>query len=251
MYKIENLTLSYENKRVIKNLSLQMESSKMVGVLGLNGCGKSTLLKALGGLKTPDQGQIYLWDEDIYKMRSSRLAKKVALMLPPVTPAPAIQVMDYIQFGTLNHKSLWEIPWGSPASDLKILKQFKELELEPLFSKTLNELSAGELMRVHLAKALAQETSLVLLDEPAAHLDLKHQIEILDLLKNRVTHFRDSYLIVFHSMFLASHYCDEILLLHTTLPALYGSAKEILTIKNISKYFDIPENFARASLTQA
>jgi iron complex transport system ATP-binding protein len=251
MYKIKNLTLSYETKTVIKNLSLEIDSSKLVGVLGLNGCGKSTLLKALGGLKTPDQGQVYLWDENIYKMRSSRLAKKVALMLPPVSPAPAIKVMDYIEFGTLNHKSLWEIPWRSQANDLKILKQFKELELEPLLSKTLNELSAGELMRVHLAKTLAQETSLVLLDEPAAHLDLKHQIEILDLLKNRVIRSRDSYLVVFHSMFLASHYGDEILLLHPTLPTLYGKTKEILTLKNIAKYFDISENFARASLTQA
>jgi iron complex transport system ATP-binding protein len=251
MYKIENLTLSYGDKPVIKNLSLQIESSKMVGVLGLNGCGKSTLLKALGGLKKPDQGQLYLWDEDIYQMRSSRLAKKVALMLPPVTPAPAIKVKDYIEFGALNHQPLWEIPWGSQANGTKIIKQFQELDLEPLLLKTLNELSAGELMRVPLAKTLAQETSLVLLDEPAAHLDLKHQIEILDLIKNRVTHFRDSYLIVFHSMFLASHYCDEILLLHPQIPALYGSTKEILTLKNISKYFDIPENFARASLTQA
>lgn len=251
MYQIKNLTLAYENKIVIKNLSLQIESSKLVGVLGLNGCGKSTLLKALGGLKTPDEGYVYLWDEDIYKMRSSRLAKKVALMLPPVTPAPSINVSDYIEFGTLNHQSLWEIPWGSQANTSKLLKQFQELELESLLSKTLNELSAGELMRVHLAKTLAQETSLVLLDEPAAHLDLKHQIEILDLLKNRVTHMRDSFLIVFHSMFLASHYCDEIVLLHPALPALYGPTKEILTLKNIAKYFDIPENFARASLTQA
>jgi len=251
MYQIKNLTLAYENKTVIKNLSLQIESSKLVGVLGLNGCGKSTLLKALGGLKAPDQGQIYLWDDEIYSMRPARLAKKVALMLPPVTPAPSINVSYYIEFGTLNHKSLWEIPWGSQEKKKKISKHFKELELEPLLSKTLNELSAGELMRVHLAKTLAQETSLVLLDEPAAHLDLKHQIEILDFLKNRVSHFRDSYLVVFHSMFLASHYCDEILLLHPELPALYGPAKEILTLKNIAKYFDIPENFARASLTQA
>jgi iron complex transport system ATP-binding protein len=220
-------------------------------VLGLNGCGKSTLLKALGGLKVPDQGSIYLWGDDIYRMRRSRLAKKIALMLPPVSPAPTIKAGDYIEFGTLNHQSLGEMPWGSKSSDLKILKQFQELELEPLLSKTLNELSAGELMRVHLAKTLAQQTTLVLLDEPAAHLDLKHQIEILDLLKNRVTHFRDSYLVVFHSLFLASHYCDEILLLHPFLPALHGSVNEVLTIKNISKYFDIPENFARAALTQA
>src|SRR6056297_3371528 len=179
MLKINNLTMGYEGKRILDNISFEVEKNKVTTLIGPNGCGKSTILKALSRAKKPESGEILLESEDIYKVNEKTIAKIMSI-LPQSPKVPddfsARDLVGYGRYpymnwmGRLTKKDYDIIDWA-----------IKETKIESLQHRMVSTMSGGERQRAWIAMALAQQPRILLLDEPTTYLDISHQFEVLEL----------------------------------------------------------------------
>lgn len=255
LLKIQNLTAGYAGKPVIQDISFTIIPGELVGIIGPNGAGKTTLFRLLTRLLKPWAGEVRYRGRNVLDIPSQELARYVAVLpqnLPMVFP---FTVTDFILMGRLPHLKRWQ---SFREHDLEITQAvMKMTEIKDLEARYITELSGGELQRVLLAQALAQEPELLLLDEPTSHLDIGHQVEIMDLIKRlnkpvasteqRVTRNNPSLLtthyspltiiMVLHDLNLAGEYCDRMILLSEGKIHSMGSPKEVLTYQNIEKVY--------------
>ncbi|MDY0089181.1 MAG: ABC transporter ATP-binding protein [Flavobacteriaceae bacterium] len=181
----ENLSIGYITQKrktcVADNLNLFFETATLVGLVGSNGIGKSTLLRTLTGIQKPLSGQVMLQDRNINNYPPKELAKQIGVVLTEKLPPSNLSVFELIALGRQPYTN-----WIGKMSDEDIDKTHKAIELtqtEDLMHKKYYELSDGQLQKVLIARALAQDTPLIVLDEPTTHLDLKHKVGVLKLLK--------------------------------------------------------------------
>lgn len=176
----EQLKIAYDDKIVVESLDLEVPRGKITTIIGANGCGKSTILKALGRILKPEKGLIYLNGEDIRQLNSKQIAQKMAV-LPQTPQAPSgLTVGELIAYGRFPHQK----GFGKlTAEDQQIIQWALEVtKLENHENIAIDNLSGGQRQRVWIAMALAQQTDLILLDEPTTYLDLAYQLEVLELL---------------------------------------------------------------------
>ena len=186
--KTENLTIGYQSKKaqniVASDINLSIEKGKLITVLGKNGIGKSTLLRTISKVQKPLEGNIFINQKNIEKLTNKELSTALSLVLTESLPESQITVFELVALGrqpytnwidTLSKTDLEKINWA-----------IEQTEIEHLKEKFFYELSDGQLQRVLIARALAQDTDLIILDEPTAHLDLHHTIKIFSLLKKLV-----------------------------------------------------------------
>lgn len=233
----EALVLSYGDRPVIEHLDLVVPAGKVTAVVGANACGKSTLLKALARVVKPRSGQVVLDGRLVHEMPTKKLARIVGLL--PQTPlAPeGITVADLVGRGRHPHQGV--LSRWSAADDIAVADALDATGTAALADRPVDELSGGQRQRVWIAMALAQQTDLLLLDEPTTFLDVSHQVEVLDLLIELNQRAGITIVMVLHDLNLAARYCDQLVMLADGDIHASGSPQEVLTEANVEKVFGL------------
>jgi iron complex transport system ATP-binding protein len=233
----EEVTLAYGDRTVVHELSLQIPPGRITAIVGANGCGKSTLLRALARLIAPRAGTVLL-DGEALQSRHTREIARVLGLLPQSPVAPeGIAVSDLVGRGRHPHQRLLS-RWSD--RDYEVVAQSLEAtETAELADRSVDELSGGQRQRVWIAMALAQETDILLLDEPTTFLDVAHQVEVLDLLTDLNRDRGTTIVMVLHDINLAARYADHLFALREGRVVASGSPAEILSADLIREVFQL------------
>lgn len=233
----DNITLGYGDKAIVDGMSFSVPDGKVTIIIGPNACGKSTLLRALARLLKPKNGQVQLDGQDIGKIPTKQVAQKLGL-LPQTPVAPqGILVADLVARGRTPHQSAFQ-QW-STADEEAVLDAMQATQTLDLSSRRIEELSGGQRQRVWIAMALAQQTELLLLDEPTTYLDLPHQIEILNLVRRLNRKQGRTIVVVLHDLNLACRYADHIVALRDGKIIEQGKPVDIITPDVIRRVFNL------------
>lgn len=223
-YEVRGLGFSYEqgtsgvaSHSVIRNVSFSVEPGEMLGIVGPNGSGKTSLLKLLGNMARHQQGSIALYGQPLSELRQEAVATKVAFVPQDTHQAFPFSVAETVLTGRFphHHRTIWDLGFGwETAADRAVAQQaMMTMDVWHLAGRSVTGLSGGERQRVIIARALAQDPEVLLLDEPTAFLDLQHQIDICSVLHRLKRERGLTIILVSHDLNLASQYCDRLLLL--------------------------------------
>ena len=237
MLNIKDLFAGYNNEDVIRNINFKMQKGESLCVLGPNGCGKSTLLKAIARI-IDYRGIVSINDEDISSLSRKELAKKIAMLSQNAQIYFPYTVYETVSMGRYAH--LQGFLKNLSADDKIIIEDIlNKLDIWNVKDCIIDELSGGTLQRVFLARTLAQTPDLILLDEPANHLDLKHQIELLEFLKTWVKDNNKMLVSVFHDLNLARQFGDTAIILNNGTIAANGSIDDVLNSEILNEVYGI------------
>lgn len=243
----DSLSVRYEERTIIKNLSLEIPDKKITTIIGANGCGKSTLLKAITRIIPYNSGSVILDGKNILKENTKLLAMKMAIL--PQTPESGIgltvgEIVSYGRFpyqngiGRLTKKDYQVINW---ALEVTGTKEFK--------LHSIDALSGGQRQRVWIAMALAQETDIIFLDEPTTYLDMAHQLEVLELLKKLNTEEGRTIVMVLHDLNQAARFSDYIIALKSGKIVKAGTPEEVITKEVLKEVFNIEAEITKEPKT--
>jgi len=235
VYKVKNLRFKYDESWVLDGLSFEVREGEILGIIGPNGSGKTTILRILSRVLIPQEGEVHLNGKNLLALGQKEIAQIIGVV-PQDTYFPfPFTVGEVVLMG----RSPWLSGFGFESErDLQIASQAMALTNTLSFSNRLIfELSGGERQRVIIARALAQKSQVMLLDEPTAYLDIGHQIEIYDLIKKLNAERKLTVIIVSHDLNLASEYCDRLILLDAGRIYEVGSPKEVITEENLSRVY--------------
>jgi iron complex transport system ATP-binding protein len=245
-----DVTAGYEAKNVLENADLSVEVGEFVGLLGQNGSGKSTLLRVLSAVLKPRTGKVVLDEREIGAWSARERAKRTAFVPQQETTAFAFSVLDVVLMGRYPHLERGK---GEQRRDFDLARQaMEQTDTLHLQERAVTQLSGGEYRRVLMARALAQQTPLLLLDEPTAHLDIAHQAELLHLAK-RLTQQKDSpargVLAALHDIGQAAEFCDRIVMLHNGRVLATGTPDKVLTEDILRRAYGAEVRMGRNPLT--
>jgi iron complex transport system ATP-binding protein len=233
----EDVHLAYDGRRVVHGISLDVAPGQFTAVIGPNGCGKSTLLRALVRLLHPEQGSVRLDGTELRRMATKQVARQVGL-LPQSPIAPdGIAVRDLVARGRFPHQGMLR-RW-SAEDEQAVAEALTRTRTLDLAERPVDELSGGQRQRVWIAMVLAQQTPILLLDEPTTFLDPAHQVEVLDLLAELRAHGR-TIVTVLHDLNQAGRYADRIVAVRAGRLAAAGTPAEVLTAERLHAIFDLP-----------
>lgn len=236
----EDLTVAYDDNLVVDELELQIPRGKITAIIGPNGCGKSTVLKAVGRILQPKNGMVYLNGADIRSLSTREIAQKMAI-LPQSPQAPAgLTVGELVAYGRFPHQR----GFGKlKPEDRKIIAWALEVtKLTELETTAVDNLSGGQKQRVWIAMALAQQTDLILLDEPTTYLDLSYQLEVLELLYRLNRKQNCTIVMVLHDLNLAARFADYMVAIQSGNIICHGTPDEVVTAEVLRKTFHIDAN---------
>ena len=226
----------YSSDWVLNGLSLAVEQGEIAGIIGPNGSGKTTVLKLLSKVLKQESGSILLMGQDIASMKQREIAKIVAVVPQGTSIAFPFTVREIVLMGRSPHLGLMQM---ERESDMRIADNAMALTDTLEFAdRSIDELSGGERQRVIIARALAQETKIMLLDEPTSYLDINHQIEIFDLIKRLNSERELTSVIVSHDLNLAAEYCDRLILLKNGQVYKDGAPKAVITEADIREVYE-------------
>jgi len=235
MLEIKNLTCGYDTKLVLQDTNLKVEKKEFIGIIGPNGSGKTTLLRAITRVLKPNKGVILLQGKDIWQMGFRELSKRIAVVSQSL-PTGSMSVEEFVLLGRIPY--LERFQFLETKRDLEIAQKSMDLtDTLRLKNQLIEEISGGERQLALIARALTQKPALLLLDEPTAHLDITHQVGILDLVKRLNRDFGLTVIMVLHDLNLASLYCDRLILLHNGLIHKEGAPQEVLTYQTIEEVY--------------
>ncbi len=235
MFEIKNLTCGYNSDFLLKDITFNVNKKELLGIIGPNGSGKTTLIKALTRLIKPLKGEVIFEGKNIWQITHKELSKKIAVVTQNLQPN-FMNVEEFILLGRSPHYKKFQ--FLETKKDYEVVRKcMLQTDTIRLKDKFLNQISGGEKQLISIARALAQEPELLLLDEPTAHLDITHQIKILDLIRKLNKESGLTVIIVLHDLNLASEYCDRIILLNNGLIHKIGSPQEILTYQIIEEVY--------------
>lgn len=233
----ENLDLAYDQRQIVSDLDVSIPDGKFSIIVGPNACGKSTLLRALARLLPPAKGTVLLDGNNIEKMKTKKIAQRLGL-LPQSSIAPdGITVAELVSRGRHPHQSFLR-QW-TDADEVAVLSALRATNTEDLSSRLVDELSGGQRQRVWVAMVLAQETSLLLLDEPTTFLDVAYQIELLDLFSQLNHEYGHTLVAVLHDLNQACRYADEIIAMKNGSIVAQGAPETIITSELVNEVFGI------------
>ncbi len=238
MIRVKEVVFGYNGGApVLNGIDLRVRKGDMIGILGPNGSGKSTLIGNMCGTLHPRHGTVLLEGRDIRSLRRKEIARKIAVVPQKSDLGFDYRVEEIVSMGRYPHIGRFSFrdPDGRKAVE-DAMEQTGVLELR---EKIVDRLSGGERQRVMIARALAQEPRILMLDEPTKNLDIRHSMDIMDLIRKRNEKQGITVLSVLHDLDLAAKYCDEIALLKNGKIVAVGGVEEVLTERSIEKVFDI------------
>src|SRR5215208_3834899 len=222
MLEARDLTISYDHRLAVANVSLTLNAGEITAIIGPNGAGKSTLLRTLNGQIRQSSGAILLDGQPLEQLNRRTISRRIAVVAQEAELRFPVTVMEFV----LGGRFAWATNsgWGwETEHDLQVAQDvLRETELNELSGRLMNELSGGERQRALMARALATEAPILLLDEPTANLDLSHQATLLALVRNRCDERKASALVITHDLNLASQFADNILLMKQGRTVQYG-----------------------------
>jgi len=236
--RAEHLSLSYDDQMICSDLSMRIPSGKVSVIVGANACGKSTLLRGLARLLKPRAGCVLLDGHDIHRLPTKQVATRLGL-LPQQPIAPdGITVSDLVARGRNPHQRFFR-QW-SEVDEAAVQRALHLTRTDDLADRSVDELSGGQRQRVWIALALAQDTPLMLLDEPTTFLDLAHQIEVLDLLGELNESERRTVVLVLHDLNLACRYAHHLIAMKAGGIVAEGRPEHVITSELVAEVFDLP-----------
>jgi iron complex transport system ATP-binding protein len=239
MLEARDLTVSYEHRIAVSGVSVSLNAGEITALIGPNGAGKSTLLRTLNGQLPRSSGSVLLDGDTIERLSRRNISRKIAVVAQEAELRFPVTVLEFVlggRFAWATHSG-----WGwETEHDLHVAESVLfETELSELSTRLMNELSGGERQRALMARALATEAPILLLDEPTANLDLSHQATLLSLVRVRCDQHRAAALVVTHDINLAANFADNILLMKQGRTAQSGSPREVLRPEILQDVFEI------------
>lgn len=236
---IQNLHFGYDNRVIFNDLSVSFPQGGFCSILGPNGSGKTTLLKCVAGLLKPDSGTIQLNGKPMSEYKMTEMARTLAYVPQYQDIVFDISVFDYVMLGRNPYQTPWEMQRPEDKEVVEdILQRCKVWKYR---DNLLQALSGGERQRVMIARAMAQQTGIMLLDEPLSNIDVTHKFEIMDILQQLNEEQGVSILIILHDLPIAKSYSKQILLLKEGNVLQYGDRNAVLTEGNIRNCFDLSD----------
>ena len=233
--RIRDVEFSYASVPVLKNICMEVAESEILGIIGPNGAGKSTLLRCIDRILSPQKGTIFLNERDISKMSRLEIAKRMGYIPQSTTQVFPATVFETVLMGRRPH-----ISWRCNERDVeKVLEVLHLLDLEGLAMRDINELSGGQQQKVFIARALVQEPDVLLLDEPTSNLDIKHQLEVMDIIKEIARKRGISAIMAIHDLNLAARYADRLIMMKNGMIYAAGEHFSVLTPENIREVYGV------------
>ncbi|MFI0435553.1 MAG: ABC transporter ATP-binding protein [Parachlamydiaceae bacterium] len=232
MLEIDNLEYAINGTSLIREISLKFKPGILYAILGPNGSGKSTLLKSLSNIWIPTRGRVVWQGEDLLQLSRPLMSKTISLV--PQNP------QLFLDFDVYSMVAMGRYPYGcrSIDSQKKVEKSLRQVNAWHLEHKCLSQLSGGERQRVYIARSLATDAPIVLLDEPTSHLDLRHQLEIWQLLR-LLTKEGKLLITVVHDLLAAKRFCDQFVILNQGKCEAAGSWEEVMTSERLRHVFNV------------
>lgn len=235
--EVKDLVTGYNQKRVLDEINLTMEKGEFIGIVGPNGSGKSTFVKAITKVLEPWSGEINLKKKSLSRMNQAEIAKITAVVPQDTYISFPYSVKDVVLMGRNPYKGKLE-NYGD--KDHKIAKKcMEDTRTDDFSQKKITNLSGGEMQRVMVARALAQNPELIFLDEATSHLDIGHKKEIMETIKRKNQKNNLSVISIHHNLNLAARYCEKILLMEDGRRFVFGSPEEVLTEPNLRAVYGI------------
>ncbi|MCM3758348.1 ABC transporter ATP-binding protein [Sporosarcina aquimarina] len=245
---VDRAAIGYSNALIIEELSLSIPKNKITTIIGPNGCGKSTLLKAVARILKMKSGAVYLDGDAIHRLDTKEVAKKMAI-LPQTANAPGgLKVYELVSYGRFPHQkrigSLKKEDYAAIDRAIEVtgLNEFKDRPIEAL--------SGGQRQRVWIAMALAQETEILVLDEPTTYLDMAHQLDILLLLKRLNEEEGRTIIMVLHDLNHASRFSDYMIAMKDGELITEGSPEDVMTCSNLQQVFNIDASIVKCPFSE-
>lgn len=232
---INDICFSYSSTQILENVSVDFDSSSFVSIVGPNGAGKSTLLKCMNKILIPNSGDIHLDECNLQKMERMEVARNLAYVPQSSNRVFPTTVFETVLMGRRPH-----LGWFNSEKDKeKVWQVLEEMGLEDLSLHNFDELSGGQQQKILIARALAQDTGVILLDEPTSDLDIWHQLDVMENVRRLVKKRNVTALMVVHDLNLASKYSDRILMLKDGKIVAAGEPSSVMTVDNIASVYGV------------
>ena len=239
MITLDHIQVSFGERHILDDISAEIAEGRITAVMGPNGCGKTTLLRCIGGLLQPSFGQVLIDGQRVQDYSARALAQKVAFVRQQTQTDLDFSAFETVLMGRNPYQKRLQ---NESQADWDIVEQcMRQTNTWHLRFSKPNQMSGGELQRVMIARALAQQTPLLLMDEPVSNLDIAHQLEIMRLLRNDSG---KTILIVIHDLNLALQFCDDLMLFHTGKLLYQGPVAGGLTPQNIQTVYGVSSHMA-------
>lgn len=234
-FNVQNISCGYPGKFMLRNIGFNIEKGSFTGIIGPNGSGKTTLFKGISGELPVRSGNVRLNEMDLSGMGNKQRAQKLAIVSQH-TESVDILVEDYVLMGRMPYKKHFQL-FDTEADHEMAEKYMKLTHVLQYKDKLMSELSGGEQQLAAIARALTQEPDLLLLDEPTSHLDISHQVQILNLIKRLNHNMGLTVLMIIHDLNLAGEYCDYLIMLDDGKIHKQGESSDVLTYEHIEKVY--------------
>lgn len=233
----ENISVAYDDKVIINDLSVTIAKQKITTIIGANGCGKSTLLKALTRIHALKAGQVFVDGEAIAHLPTKEIAKKLALLPQMLEATEGISVYELVSYGRFPHQNY--LGSLSDTDKEKINWAMEITKVVEFANEKVDSLSGGQRQRVWIAMALAQDTDTIFLDEPTTYLDMNHQLEILELLQKLNQDTQKTIIMVLHDLNLSARFSDELITMKAGAIKYHSKVQDIMTADILRDIFNI------------
>ncbi len=238
-----DLALTYNGHRVVDGFNLKLNERSVIGLVGPNGSGKTTVLRGLAGLLEPVSGNALIGGKQAARMDKQQRARMVGWVPQQESSAWPLTVQEVVRLGRAPHRG-WFMPF-TPADMEIVERSLARADLLDLKHRPVTKLSGGEFQRVLIARVLAQEPRVMILDEPTTSLDIQHQIQVLDLVRGLVQEQGLSIIMAIHDLNMAARYCDGLVLMHKGRQISSGLPEEVLTPENFRAVFGVDARLYR------
>ena len=233
--KIKDVEFSYASTLILKDVCMALAQSEMLAIVGPNGVGKSTLIRCIGRILKPSNGSILLDGQEIKEMGMMEIARRMGYVPQTSSSVFPATVFDMILMGRRPH-----LGWRSSEKDQeKVSEILKLLGIEEFAMRDFNEISGGQQQKVLIARALAQEADILLLDEPTSNLDIRHQLDVMEIIKKLVVEKGISAIMAVHDLNLASRYADRVIMMHRGSIFSAGNPASVLIPENIKHVYGV------------
>lgn len=243
LLETRRLGVSVGGKQICRDLDLMVRPGERWGILGLNGAGKTTLLHTLGGVRAAASGEVWVDGAGLNSLTRRQLAQRLGLVFQDSDEAFPSTVLEAALIGRHPHLHAWA--WENAQDETLARAALDLLGLQGFESRSTVTLSGGERRRLALATLLVQDPQLMLLDEPVNHLDVHHQVTVLELLANLAREKAKALMMVLHDVNLVARFCDRVLLLHANGEVVQGGVSELLTEENLERLYRHPMRCVR------